>query len=339
MRLEFPLALLLLLFLPLFFEESARKRFFSKLFGKDSALRFASPVKLEKFKSLGWAPFRAPTLSILYVSAFTLFVLALARPQSGNAYTEIDTSGRDIMLVLDVSPSMEALDFTLEGRRVNRLTALKSVVSDFIMTRSGDRMGLVVFGGKAFTQCPLTVDQGILVDFVSRLETEMAGAGTAIGDAIAISLKRLKEIESESKVLVLVTDGKNNYGQVDPLAAASIAAELGIKIHTVGIGQDGPAPFPVRGIFGTTRYVNRLMEFDEVTLKGIAAKTGGSYFNAKDTQTLKEIYQQIDKIEERQEVAPQYVEYEEMFMPFLLLGFSLWLLAELLTSSIFLRVP
>lgn len=336
MRLEYPLALALLMFLPLFLEEGLLGKLFSR---KREGVSFASSIPVQELKAHGLAKWRAPLLSILFTFAYSSLVVALARPQYGNTYSEVTSSGRDIMLVLDVSPSMEALDFSLGGKRVNRLTALQAVVTEFIKKRSGDRMGLVVFGGMAFTQCPLTTDQSILADFVSRLETEMAGTGTAIGDALTIALKRVRDIDSDSKVLVLVTDGKNNSGQVDPLSAATVAQELGIKIYSIGIGQDGPAPFPVRGLFGQTRYVNQPMEFDEETLKKIAETTGGLYFNATNTTRLIQIYDEIDRLEKRSEDTPQYVEWEEHFLPFLLTGLTLWFLAELLSVTAFLRVP
>jgi Ca-activated chloride channel family protein len=200
-------------------------------------------------------------------------------------------------------------------------------------------MGIVVFGNEAFTQCPLTLDHRVLKEFVDSLEVGMAGQATAIGEGLAIALKRIRDIPAKSKVVVLVTDGKSNAGNVTPEQAAEIARELGIKVHVVGIGGNEPAPFPVRSAFGGTRLVMRELEYDAATLKMIAEKTGGRYFNAKDLSALQQVYAEIDQLEERHEAASEYVEYSERFLPLVALGLTLFLLSELLSATVLLKVP
>lgn len=343
MRFESPYALLLLALLPFALHTEYRCALFAWFFRKrrvaGSAISFSSPIGLHSIPSSGRASSKAFVMSLIQVVAFSVLVVALARPQAGTEFTEVDASGRDIMLALDISRSMHAADFFLDGRRVDRLEALKKVVNDFIDARRGDRMGLVVFGDKAFTQCPLTLDHLVLKDFVNSLEIGMAGHATAIGSAIAIALKRMKEIESESKVIVLVTDGKSNAGEIKPKEASRIAKSMGVKIYTIGIGGDGDAPFPAQTIFGHTMYQNRRMEFDQETLEAIAEITDGRYFQARDTEALTQIYSEIDKIEERVETTYQHIQYEERFLPFLLVGFLLLAASQMLGSTVYHSVP
>lgn len=332
MRFDFPLALLLLLLIPLLLARprgGARSRL----------LRFSTRVALDEITPSARMTLRRPLLGFLKALSYTLFVIALARPQTGTTFAEVATSGRDIMLALDVSASMQAMDFFIEDERVDRLTALKKVVKEFIDGRPGDRMGLVVFGEEAFTQCPLTIDHDVLKEFVDALEVGMAGNGTAIGNALAVSLKRIRELDAESKVVVLVTDGKNNSGSVTPGEAAKAADELGITIHAIGIGSSDPAPFPVQGPFGITTLRSQPMEYDEETLLQIAQATGGQYFNARDLEKLREVYKQIDLLEEREEEAFQFIEYEEHFLGFLLAGLAFYFLWLLASSTLFLIIP
>ena len=344
MTLGTPIALILCVLLPVVWEPQYRARLM-ELFGKgvkdnSASLKLTSPLPFSELRKLSIkSRFRDLLLSLIRSGAFLFLVFALARPQSVSEIIESEASGRDIMIVLDISGSMQALDFSLNGQRVDRLKALKSVVNEFIEARTGDRMGLIVFADEAFTQCPLTLDTGILKEFVLALEVGMAGQGTAIGDGLSIALKRMRDIEAKSRVVILVTDGKNNSGAVSPLEAAKIAAKLDVKVHVIGIGGEGSALFPVKTPFGSTRYIEREMEYDEKTLKEIADTTGGIYFNAKNTDSLREIYSRISALEERQEKTKLYIEHEERFVPFLLIGLVLLTCAELLASTVLLKVP
>ena len=339
-----PEAFVLLIFLPFFIEELNLKRLLSRFF-KNRPASPANSINHSFSDTHSSLPksfrqrTRNPLLSLLAILAFILSVFSLARPQSDASFTEVEASGRDIMMILDISRSMHAMDFHIDRKRVNRLQALKKVVVDFIEKRKGDRMGLVVFGDQAYTQCPLTLDHKVLSKFVEDLEIGMAGNGTAIGSAIAIGLKRLKKIESESKVAVLVTDGQSNSGKLKPDEAAKIAKELDVKIYTIGIGSDKPAPFPVQDLFGRTRFRQQRMEFDEATLQSIASVTGAKYFRADNLEALENIYAEIDKIEERVEKAKTWVAYEEHFLPYLTASLLLFSIFYYLKYSFLLRVP
>jgi len=263
-----------------------------------------------------------------------LLVLAIARPQFYNLSREIRSSGVDIMLCLDTSGSMRALDFTLDNDPVSRLTAVKKVVSEFIRKRETDRIGLVVFGEEAFTQSPLTMDKGLLLSLVEKMEIGMAGDRTAIGSAIAIGGKRLKDLKATSRILILLTDGRNNAGDITPDAAAEAVRALGIKIYTVGVGGKGPAPFEVKTFFGT-RIVHQRVDLDEVTLKKVASLGHGKYFRAADSERLSEIYDIIDKEEKTEVKVKEFFHFKELYPYFLipaliLLGLEIFLKAVVL---------
>ena len=275
---------------------------------------------------------------VLRMIAISLLVLSLARPQEGYKSTEILSVGVDIMLALDTSGSMQALDFIKDEKRDTRLAMVKDVVSQFIDNRPNDRMGMVVFGSEAYTQCPLTLDQGILKSFLSKLDIGMAGDSTAIGSAIGIAVKRLKDLESESKVIILLTDGQNNAGSLPPLQAAQTAKAFGIKIHTIAVGTHGKAPFLVNSIFGQ-RYVYQQVDIDEDTLKKISDLTGGQYFRASDLESLKTIYKQIDEMEKSEVKVIDHSEYTELFHYFLIPGLLILLLEILLSNTVLRRIP
>ena len=285
---------------------------------------------------------RVEILSILPLAfrmiAISLLVLALARPQEGYKSNEILSVGVDIMLALDTSGSMQALDFIKDEKRDTRLAMVKDVVSQFIDNRPNDRMGMVVFGSEAYTQCPLTLDQGILKSFLSKLDIGMAGDSTAIGSAIGIAVKRLKDLESKSKVIILLTDGQNNAGSLPPLQAAQTAKAFGIKIHTIAVGTHGKAPFLVNSIFGQ-RYVYQQVDIDEDTLKKISDLTGGQYFRATDLESLKTIYKQIDEMEKSEVKVIDHSEYTELFHYFLIPGLLILLLEILLSNTVLRRIP
>ena len=275
---------------------------------------------------------------VLRMIAISLLVLSLARPQEGYKSTEILSVGVDIMLALDTSGSMQALDFIKDEKRDTRLAMVKDVVSQFIDNRPNDRMGMVVFGSEAYTQCPLTLDQGILKSFLSKLDIGMAGDSTAIGSAIGIAVKRLKDLESKSKVIILLTDGQNNAGSLPPLQAAQTAKAFGIKIHTIAVGTHGKAPFLVNSIFGQ-RYVYQQVDIDEDTLKKISDLTGGQYFRATNLESLKAIYKQIDEMEKSEVKVIDHSEYTELFHYFLIPGILLLLLEIVLSNTVLRRIP
>ncbi len=339
MHFDTPLAFLLLLLLPFLTEGSNVLTRFLRISKKPSHLRLSSQAELFSLPQSLRARVRGPLLTSLRGLAFILLVVALARPQTIAGMVEAEANGRDIMMVLDTSGSMKAIDFMLDGKQTTRLDALKHIVADFVDARRGDRLGLIVFGDEVFTQCPLTLDHRVLKEFVVGLETGMAGSGTALGDAIAIGLKRIKGIESDSKVLVLVTDGMRTAGQLDPKAAAQIAKTLNVRIHTIGIGGTKAAPFRSKNIFGVETVQYREVPLDEETLKHIASVTGGEYFRAQDSVQLKQVYKAIDTLEPRAEIEESFVEYEERFLPFLLLGALLLFLGEILSLSVFAVLP
>ena len=275
---------------------------------------------------------------VLRMIAISLLVLSLARPQEGYKSTEILSVGVDIMLALDTSGSMQALDFIKDEKRDTRLAMVKDVVSQFIDNRPNDRMGMVVFGSEAYTQCPLTLDQGILKSFLSKLDIGMAGDSTAIGSAIGIAVQRLKDLASKSKVILLLTAGPNHAGSLPPLQAAQTAKAFGIKIHTIAVGTHGKAPFLVNSIFGQ-RYVYQQVDIDEDTLKKISDLTGGQYFRATDLESLKTIYKQIDEMEKSEVKVIDHSEYTELFHYFLIPGLLILLLEILLSNTVLRRIP
>jgi Ca-activated chloride channel family protein len=255
-----------------------------------------------------WQPLVVPTTRFI---AAALVVLALARPQSGQVFRERTASGVDIVLAIDVSGSMQALDFEVKGERVDRLAMLKSVAAEFIAKRPNDRIGIIAFGSDAFTLCPLTLDHGLLRDYLEELEIGMGGDGTAIGQAVGLVTKRLGAIESKTKLAVLLTDGDNTAGALDPRLAAQIAREKGVKVYTVAIGKEGPVPVAVPGFFGQKRIVQREFPVDLKLLEEIAATTGAVAYRAQDTEQLRDIYDQIDKQEKTELKFKERSRYDE----------------------------
>ncbi|MBW1779673.1 MAG: VWA domain-containing protein [Deltaproteobacteria bacterium] len=279
---------------------------------------------------------RLPT--ILRACILALLVLAAARPQFYNVSRDIRSPGVDIMLCLDTSGSMQALDFKLDNEPVTRLTAVKKVVSDFIKKRENDRIGLVVFGEEAFTQSPLTIDKGLLLGLVERMEIGMAGDRTAIGSAIAIGGKRLKDLKAKSKILILLTDGRHNAGEITPLAAAEAVRALGVKIYAIGVGGKGPAPFRVKTFLGT-RLVHQRVDLDEKTLKKVAETGEGRYFRAADSRELSEIYDVIDRAEKTDVKVKEFFHFKELYGYFLVPALILFGLEILLNTWILRIIP
>ena len=250
--------------------------------------------------------------------ALVLIIVALARPQWGTERTEVQTEGINIVLALDLSESMAALDFKKKGQVLNRLEAVKGVVDDFVAGRTGDRIGMVVFGSHAYTQLPLTRDYNTIVSMLERLQIGAAGKQTAIGDAIGISVKRLADIKSKSNVIILLTDGQNNTGELSPETAGEIAREKKIKIYTIGVGTRGKAPFLINDALFGQRYVYQQVNIDEDTLTAIAEKSGGLYFRAENLEGLKQIYDTIDKLEKTEVKVDIFADYSEIY-PWLLI--------------------
>ena len=273
---------------------------------------------------------------VLRMAALATLVVALARPQSAEQNTRTNTDGIDIMLALDVSGSMLARDF-----RPDRLEAAKEVAGSFISDRYGDRIGLVAFAGEAFTQSPLTTDQGTLQTLLSRIRSGLIEDGTAIGNGLATAINRLRESEATSKVIILLTDGVNNHGEIAPLTAAEIAKAQGIRVYTIGVGTEGMAPYPAVDIYGTPTggTVMAKVEIDEKTLRSIAEMTGGEYFRATDKAKLKAIYDQINQLEKSKVEVTEHVTYHEQYLLWALAGLLL-LFAEFLFANLVLkRIP
>ncbi|MCH2391912.1 MAG: VWA domain-containing protein [Nitrospinales bacterium] len=324
-RFEDPWLLLILLSLPILI---LRERTIA------SVINYSSLASL-KAVSQHHSKIKAMVPIILRFLAITLFIIAFARPQEGHKRTEILSQGVDIVLAIDTSGSMQALDFKKNETQVTRLSVVKDVVAEFVKNREMDRIGMVVFGANAFTQCPLTLDQNILLSFLDKLKIGMAGDATAIGSAIGISARRLKDLKSKSKVIILLTDGRNNSGAISPLQAAEIAKSLGIKVYTIGVGKRGKAPFLVDSIFGK-RLIYQNVDIDEEVLNKISKMTDAKYFRATDLKSLKDIYKQIDLLEKSEVKSIDHSEHKELFHYFLIPGLIL-LLTEIVFSNSFLR--
>jgi len=274
----------------------------------------------------------------LRVAAISLVVWTMARPQGGNRMTEVTTEGIDIVLTVDTSGSMEALDFEVEGKQATRLDVAQQVVLDFIEGRANDRIGAVVFGAEAYTQCPMTTDYTILQMMIRDLYIGMAGDGTAIGDAIGVSVQRLEDLESKSRIVIVLTDGRHNMGLLEPAAAAAIARAKEVKIYTIGVGTEGEAPFRVDGMFGS-RIVYKPVDLDEATLKMIAETTGGAYFRATDTAALQQVYNTIDELEKTKIETVEHTDYHEAWAPYLLAALLLLVTEIVLVNTRLRKVP
>ena len=277
--------------------------------------------------------------TVLRVAALVLFVVALAGPREVLDETVHKTEGIDIVLALDCSGSMAAEDFKINGQRANRLMIIKNVVKEFIAKRNNDRIALIAFSGLAYTACPLTTDYEWLLANLERIDLGILEDGTAIGSAISSSVNRLKNSKAKSKIIILLTDGMNNAGKIDPVTAAKIAQSMKIKIYTIGAGSRGEVPFPVKDMFGRIFYQNVELDLDENTLKEIAHVTNGKYFRATDTESLRDIYSEIDSLEKTPIEETGYKEYKELFVWFLLLGIFCLVSEIFLSNTIFMRIP
>jgi len=270
-------------------------------------------------------------LWLLPLIAAALMIVGLARPQRGHSHTEVTANGIDIVLGLDVSGSMQALDFKIDGERVNRIQVVKSVVSKFIDQRPSDRIGIIAFAAAPYLVSPITLDHDWLQQNLERITTAVGtDDGTAIGSAIAASVNRLRTTTAKSKVVILLTDGMNNTGKISPIAAAEAAKAMGVKIYTIGVGVRGMAPIPVRDEAGNMHLVMDKVDVDEKTLQTVAAATGGTFYRATDTDSLEKIYDQINRLEKTAETVQKFEHYDELYSWALipavaLLGFGLLL--------------
>ena len=307
------------------------------LWRKPSSINYSMTSRLAQLAGGGNA-WLAKAPMVLRTGCLILIILAAARPQLTNVSREIRSPGVDIMLCLDTSGSMRALDFRLNGDPVSRLTAVKKVVSDFIEKREMDRIGLVVFGAEAFTQSPLTMHKALRLGLVEKMEIGMAGDRTAIGSAIAIGGKRLKDLKAKSKILVLLTDGRNNAGEITPDQAADAVQTLGVKIYTIGVGAKGPAPFKVKDLFGT-RIVHQQVDLDEDTLQKIAEIGNGKYFRAADSERLSEIYDIIDREEKTEVKVKEFFHFRELYRYVLIPALILFGLEFFLRTTLLRVIP
>ena len=282
-------------------------------------------VKLPKT----WKAYLRHLLFALKMAALALLIVALARPQSSSTNSTENIEGIDIVMAMDVSGSMLARDL-----KPDRLTAAKNVASDFVKGRPGDRMGLVIFSGETFTQVPLTTDHGVMLNMLAEMKNGLIEDGTAIGDGLATAISRLKDSEAISKVVILLTDGMNNAGSVDPYTAAEIAKLYGIRVYTIGVGSYGTAPYPVQTPFGT-QIQQIKVEIDEKLLASVAGMTGGKYFRATSNQKLDEIYEEIDKLERSKIEVTEFRRLHEEFYPLVAWALALLLLEFLLRKTIF----
>ena len=275
-----------------------------------------------------------PLPIVLRLSAMALFIVALARPVNITQEHEATTDGIDIVLSMDISGSMLARDFT-----PNRLTSAKHLAAEFVANRRGDRIAIVAFAGEAFTQAPLTSDQATIETMLSRLRSGVVEDGTAIGNGLATAINRLRESSAKSKVIILLTDGVNNRGQISPLMAAEIARDMGIKVYTIGVGTRGRAPYPAVDMFGNQTTVMADVEIDEDLLREIASMTGGKYYRAVNDEALREIYAEINELETSKVLVTNYQTYEELFLMWALVGLLL-LVAEFIFDKVVLnRLP
>ncbi|MFV0436644.1 MAG: VWA domain-containing protein [Desulfopila sp.] len=320
MRFLYPQLLWLLLLLPLLAIVRGR-------LGSAPTLLFSSTSLIA---SLARGKKTRPTalLAAVRLAVLALLILAAARPQQGNTTSQIQASGIDILLAVDVSGSMEAMDFTLNEQAVNRLAVVKKVVDEFIRERPNDRIGLVAFGGRPYLVCPLTLDHDWLRKRLESLSIGMVEDGTAIGSAIGSGIIRLRDQEAKSRILILLTDGMSNAGRVPPLVAAEAAEALNIKVYTIGVGTRGEAPMPVTDPFGRKQIRLVRVDIDEKTLSAVAEKTGTQYFRATDTTSLARIYEDINRMETTTRTIKKFENSWELF-PYLVLAALILLACEI----------
>ncbi len=328
MRFHNPYFLIFLVSIPFLLYLYASGRYFTKGGIKFSDLRLLRRTRPSFRVRLRHVPFALRSAGLF------LLIIALARPQSGMRAREVSAEGVDIVLTLDVSPSMKAIDFGTESR----IDICKRVVKDFINGREGDRLGLVIFAAQAVTHCPLTLDYDVLTSFLDEIEAGMLGDGTAIGTAIGVATNRLLRSDAKSRVIVLLTDGVNNMGEIDPITAAKAAKAVGVKIYTIGAGRRGQALVKLDDVPGG-RYVTVESQVDEESLREIADVTGGRYYRATDSLALRKVFEEIGKLEKTKIRSKEYMRYSEMFEYFLIPGLALILFGVVLGNTALRRIP
>ena len=270
---------------------------------------------------------------VLRIFALAMIVVAIARPRSSEQMEKIDTEGIDIILAMDVSTSMLARDLTPD-----RISASKDIAIEFIAQRPSDRMGIVVFAGESFTQCPLTTDRATLINLMKEVQTDLIEDGTAIGNGLATAIARMKDSDAKSRVVILLTDGVNNRGEISPQMSAEIAKTYGVRVYTIGVGKEGTAPYPVMTPWGI-EVQNVKVEIDEALLAEIAESTGGRYFRATDNTKLAEIYSEINKMEKARTTIDSFPIYKELFLNYALLALLALLLELILNWFVIRRLP
>ena len=304
-----------------------------KLCKSQASLQVSSSEAFDAPGATSWKVYLRHVPFILRMAAVTVLIIILARPQSTNSWQNTSTEGIDIVLAMDISSSMLAQDL-----KPNRLEASKDVAASFINGRPNDNIGLVVFAAESFTQCPLTTDHTVLLNLFKDIQPGIIQDGTAIGLGLANAVSRIKDSQAKSKVIILLTDGVNNAGEIAPVTAAEIAKTFGIRVYSIGVGTQGMAPYPFQTAFGV-QYQDIPVEIDEATLKQVAATTGGQYFRATDNASLKEIYSEIDKMEKTKISVQQYSKKQEQYKNWALLLFALLLVEILLRNTLLRNIP
>lgn len=331
MKFHDPWLLLLLLLLPAWFWWERRT-------AERGGLRFSSIAAAQGATSL-WAQLGPVLLMTLRGATLVLFALALARPQIGRSESKVKTEGIDIVLAVDVSGSMQAMDFKVNDKPLDRLSVVKQVVKEFVNERTNDRIGMVAFAGRAYVASPLTLDHDWLERNLDRIRVGLIEDGTAIGSGLGTAVNRLRDTKAKSRVVILLTDGVNNVWKVQPMDSAKTAKEFGVRVYTIGAGTRGVAPMPVVMNGRIAGYRNVPVEIDEELLQKIAEATGGQYFRATDTDSLRNIYQQIDKMEKRAVETVKFEEWRELFPWLLGPGLGCLLFAMLLENTRLRRLP
>ena len=304
-----------------------------KLCKSQASLQVSSSEAFDAPGATSWKVYLRHVPFILRMAAVAVLIIILARPQSTNSWQNTSTEGIDIVLAMDISSSMLAQDL-----KPNRLEASKDVAASFINGRPNDNIGLVVFAAESFTQCPLTTDHTVLLNLFKDIQPGIIQDGTAIGRGLANAVSRIKDSQAKSKVIILLTDGVNNAGEIAPVTAAEIAKTFGIRVYSIGVGTQGMAPYPFQTAFGV-QYQDIPVEIDEATLKQVAATTGGQYFRATDNASLKEIYSEIDKMEKTKISVQQYSKKQEEYKTWALLLFALLLVEILLRNTLLRNIP
>lgn len=304
-----------------------------KLRRSQASLQVSTSAPFKVAAATSWKVYLRHVPFALRLAAVALLIIVLARPQSTNSWQNSSTEGIDIMLAMDISSSMLAQDL-----KPNRLEASKDVAASFINGRPNDNIGLVVFAAESFTQCPLTTDHTVLLNLFKDIQPGMIQDGTSIGLGLANAVSRIKDSQAKSKVIILLTDGVNNAGEIAPVTAAEIAKTFGIRVYTIGVGTRGEAPYPFQTAFGI-QYQNVPVEIDEPTLKQIASTTGGQYFRATDNASLKEIYSEIDQMEKTKISVQQFSKKQEEYKNWALLVFALLVVELLLRNTLLRNIP